>query len=178
MDAEAYDRYIGQWSRMFVAPLLDAAAVGPDDLVLDLATGTGEAAIAAAQGRARGVVGADVAIEAVGIPAGEDHLGPLSACSPGRFEPDSGAAADHNDGLPEEFRLALTAKDGGCGAHDSFDQLSKLLFRELSAGLLRHHVRGVPVGPVLVALPDAFLVLAVGGRRTFERAHQVACGAE
>jgi SAM-dependent methyltransferase len=62
VDAEAYDRYIGRWSRMFVAPLLDAAAVGPDDLVLDVATGTGEAAIAAADRRARGVVGADVAM--------------------------------------------------------------------------------------------------------------------
>src|SRR5579872_2330630 len=36
--------------------------------------------------------------EALGIPASEDHLGPLSARSPGRFEPDSRAAADHNDG--------------------------------------------------------------------------------
>ena len=68
-------------------------------------------------------------LEALGIPAGEDHLGPLSACSPGRFEPDSGAAADHNDGLPEEFRFALDRRDsGGCGAHDSSSQLSQLAF--------------------------------------------------
>jgi len=39
------------------------------------------------------------ALEALGIPAGEDHLCPLSACSPGRFETDSRAAADHNDGF-------------------------------------------------------------------------------
>jgi len=115
---------------------------------------------------------------------------------------------DHNDGLPKEFRLALTGKRVRCGAHDSSEQLSKFTgvvlwvrlsvageagkssgarppptrlhpsFRQLSAGLLGHHVRGVPVGPVLVALPGAFLVLAVGGRGTFECARQVACGAE
>jgi hypothetical protein len=50
--------------------------------------------------------------------------------------------------------------------------------RQLFAGLLRHHVRGVPVAPVRVALPGALLVLAVGGLRTPERARQVACGAE
>src|SRR5271155_1057247 len=50
--------------------------------------------------------------------------------------------------------------------------------RRLFAGLLRHHVRGVPIGPVLVALPGAFLVLAVGGLGTPKRARQVACGAE
>ena len=50
--------------------------------------------------RARG------ALEALGIPAGEDHLCPLSACSPGRFETDSRAAADHNDGLPSDELLA------------------------------------------------------------------------
>ena len=66
------------------------------------------------------------ALEALGIPAGEDHLGPLSACSPRRFEPYAGAAADHNDGLPEEFRFALHWS-GGCGAHDSSDQLSERL---------------------------------------------------
>jgi hypothetical protein len=47
-------------------------------------------------------------LQALGIPADEGYPGPLNACSPGRFEPDSGAAADHNHGLPEEFRLALT----------------------------------------------------------------------
>ena len=73
--------------------------------------------------RARG------ALEALGIPAGEDHLCPLSACSPGRFETDSRAAADHNDGLPEEFELALTGRGGGCCAQGSFDQLSNLTGR-------------------------------------------------
>jgi hypothetical protein len=36
--------------------------------------------------------------------------------------------------------------------------------RKHFAGLLGHHARGVPVGPVRVGLPDALLVLAVGGR--------------
>src|SRR5580658_3293617 len=48
-----------------------------------------------------------------------------------------------------------------------------LSLRQLFAGLLRHHVRGVPLGPVLIALPGALLVLAVGGRRTPERARQI-----
>src|SRR6266540_3471167 len=46
------------------------------------------------------------------------------------------------------------------------------------AGLLAHHVVGVPVGPVRVCRADALLVLAVGGRRAPHRARQVACGAE
>ncbi len=37
--------------------------------------------------------------------------------------------------------------------------------RQLRPGLLRHHVRGVPVGPVLVGVADALLVLAVRDRR-------------
>src|SRR5262249_23448412 len=45
-------------------------------------------------------------LEALGIPAGEDQVGPLSACSPGGFEPDAGAATDHDDGLPQELGFA------------------------------------------------------------------------
>ena len=36
------------------------------------------------------------------------------------------AAADHDDGLPEEFRSVLGGRGGGCGAHDSSDQRSKI----------------------------------------------------
>jgi hypothetical protein len=54
--------------------------------------------------------------------------GALSARSSGRFEPDSGAIADHNDGLPEELRFAQDGRGGGCGAHDSYDQQSKIAF--------------------------------------------------
>ena len=51
------------------------------------------------------------------------------------------------------------------------------LFRELSAGLLRHHVRGIPGGPAVVFArpveqvrpPCALLVLDVGSLRTEER---------
>src|SRR5262249_23641904 len=65
------------------------------------------------------------ALEALGIPAGEDQLGPLSACSSGRFEPNAGAPADHDDGLPEKFRFALDGRGGGCAAHDSSVQQAK-----------------------------------------------------
>jgi len=50
--------------------------------------------------------------------------------------------------------------------------------RQLFAGLLSHHVGGVPVWPVCVALPNALLMLAVSGLRTPKCARQVACGAE
>src|SRR5262245_15554914 len=44
-------------------------------------------------------------LEALGIPGGEDEPGSLSVCSPGRFETDAGATADHDDYLAAEFRL-------------------------------------------------------------------------
>src|SRR5207248_8550129 len=50
--------------------------------------------------------------------------------------------------------------------------------RQLVAGLLRRDVRGVPVRPVLVRLPGALLVLAVGGLRAPKRARQVRSGRE
>jgi hypothetical protein len=45
-------------------------------------------------------------LEAFGVAAGEDDAGALGAGSPGRFQPDARAAADHDDGLSEQFRLA------------------------------------------------------------------------
>ena len=77
-------------------------------------------------GRIRGVEGrgalrvelARGMLEALGIPAGEDQLGPFGACPAGRFEPDAGAAADHDDGLPEEFRFAPDGRGSFCCAHD------------------------------------------------------------
>jgi hypothetical protein len=68
-------------------------------------------------------------LEALGIPASEGYLGPLHACSSRRFKPDAAATADHDNGLPEEFWFALHDRDDGCGAHDSFDQQSKIRFR-------------------------------------------------
>jgi SAM-dependent methyltransferase len=44
VDGEAYGQYIGRWSRLFVPALLAAAEVRGGDRVLDVATGTGEAA--------------------------------------------------------------------------------------------------------------------------------------
>ena len=62
VSADAYDRYIGRWSRLVVPSLLAAAEVGSGDRVLDVATGTGEAAIAAISllGDTGVVVGADI----------------------------------------------------------------------------------------------------------------------
>src|SRR5205814_5700200 len=68
---------------------------------------------------AQGVEFARGALQALRIPAGEDHLGPLAACSSGRLEPNARATADHDYGLPEQFRLALRGRGAGCGAHDS-----------------------------------------------------------
>jgi ubiquinone/menaquinone biosynthesis C-methylase UbiE len=45
VDNSAYDRYVGRWSRLFVPTLLAAAAVAPGCRVLDVSTGTGEAAL-------------------------------------------------------------------------------------------------------------------------------------
>src|SRR3979411_181089 len=46
--------------------------------------------------------------------------------------------------------------------------------RQLHAGLLRHHVGGVPVGPVHVVLSAlTFFVLAVGNRGATHRVRQI-----
>jgi len=62
VDASAYSQYIGRWSRLFVPALLAAAELTERDRVLDVATGTGEAAHLAltAVGPHGLVVGADV----------------------------------------------------------------------------------------------------------------------
>ena len=44
VDTSAYERYVGRWSRLFVPALLAAAEVAPGRRVLDVSTGTGEAA--------------------------------------------------------------------------------------------------------------------------------------
>jgi ubiquinone/menaquinone biosynthesis C-methylase UbiE len=60
-----YEQYIGRWSRLFVPALLAAARVGEANRVLDVATGTGEAAQQALQkvGGAGLVVGVDISPE-------------------------------------------------------------------------------------------------------------------
>src|SRR5215813_727034 len=62
VDASAYDRWTGRWSRLFVPAVLAAAAVEPRYRVLDVSTGTGEAARMALSlvGTEGVVVGADI----------------------------------------------------------------------------------------------------------------------
>jgi ubiquinone/menaquinone biosynthesis C-methylase UbiE len=62
VDLSSYDRYVGRWSRLFVPALLDAAGVAPGSLVLDVSTGTGEAALAALPilGGSGRVIGVDI----------------------------------------------------------------------------------------------------------------------
>jgi len=64
IDRSAYDRYVGDWSRLFVPTVLAAAEVTTADRILDVATGPGEAAALALSqvGPAGLVVGADIAL--------------------------------------------------------------------------------------------------------------------
>jgi SAM-dependent methyltransferase len=62
VDTSAYDRWVGRWSRLFVPTVLAGAEVKPRCRVLDVCTGTGEAAamtfpIVGASGL---VIGADI----------------------------------------------------------------------------------------------------------------------
>lgn len=65
VNALAYDRWVGRWSRLFVPSLLAAAGVSPGCTVLDVSTGTGEAALMTLPivGSSGLVVGADIAPE-------------------------------------------------------------------------------------------------------------------
>lgn len=45
VDTPAYDHYVGRWSRLFVPTVLAAAEACPGSRVLDVSTGTGEAAL-------------------------------------------------------------------------------------------------------------------------------------
>jgi len=63
VDASAYEAFTGRWSRLFVPFVLDAADVQPGDQVLDVSTGTGEAAVAIMPviGAAGRLIGVDIA---------------------------------------------------------------------------------------------------------------------
>ena len=65
VDHSAYDRYLGRWSRLFMPAVCAAAEVAASHRILDVATGTGEAArIALSQLGPSGVVlGADISTE-------------------------------------------------------------------------------------------------------------------
>ncbi len=67
VNASAYDRWVGRWSRLFVPSLLTAARVSLGSMVLDVSTGTGEAASMALPivGSSGLVIGADIAPEMV-----------------------------------------------------------------------------------------------------------------
>jgi hypothetical protein len=45
VDSTAYNQSTGQWSRLFVPAVVDAGGVDQGCRVLDVATGTGEAAL-------------------------------------------------------------------------------------------------------------------------------------
>ena len=62
VDASAYERFTGRWSRLFLPSVLAAAEVAPGYRVLDVATGTGEAALMALSivGASGFVIGADI----------------------------------------------------------------------------------------------------------------------
>ena len=63
-NVSAYYRWTGRWSRLFVPGVISAAEVAPGHRVLDVSTGTGEAALMAlpAVGASGVVIGADIAL--------------------------------------------------------------------------------------------------------------------
>lgn len=65
VDVSAYDRFTGRWSRLFIPDVIAAAEIDPGCNVLDICTGTGEAAIAALPviGPSGMLVGADISPE-------------------------------------------------------------------------------------------------------------------
>ncbi len=84
VDAAAYDGYVGRWSRLFVPALLAAADVSRGDRVLDLATGSGEAALLALPAvQASGcVIGADISpamLDAARLRLGSRSFLPVAA---------------------------------------------------------------------------------------------------
>jgi SAM-dependent methyltransferase len=64
VDRSAYDRYVGDWSRLFVPTVLAAAEVTAANRILDVATGPGEAAALALTqvGPSGLVVGVDISL--------------------------------------------------------------------------------------------------------------------
>src|ERR1700755_3180473 len=62
-NVSAYYRWIGRWSRLLVPAVVSAAEIAPGYRILDVSTGTGEAALMAlpAVGGSGVVIGADIA---------------------------------------------------------------------------------------------------------------------
>ena len=67
VDASAYESFVGRWSRLFLPSVLAAAGIQSASNVLDISTGTGEAALAALPviGPSGTLVGADISPEMV-----------------------------------------------------------------------------------------------------------------
>jgi SAM-dependent methyltransferase len=84
VDTSAYDRWVGRWSRLFVPAVLPAAEVVPGCRVLDVSTGTGEAALTALQivGASGLVIGVDISpamLEAARDRLDEPSFWPIAA---------------------------------------------------------------------------------------------------
>ena len=84
IDTSAYGRYIGRWSRLFVPALLAAAEVAKEFRVLDVATGLGEAALAATSvvKPAGLVIGVDISLamaKAARLRLGDESFWPVVA---------------------------------------------------------------------------------------------------
>jgi hypothetical protein len=60
-------------------------------------------------------------LEPVGIAAGKDDIGTLSPGTSSCLEPDACTAADHDDGLPDQFRFALGGNRSSRAGHVSSD---------------------------------------------------------
>src|SRR5215469_10689149 len=88
------------------------------------------------------------ALQALGVPGGEDDVGSLGARPSRCFEPDACASSDDDDRLPEEFRFALGARSQGCVVHGSSDWKSRVF--------------GLNVSPIALSLTpckSAFTIL-------------------
>jgi SAM-dependent methyltransferase len=155
--AAAYDRLLGRWSRLFVPALLDGAAVGPGDRVLDVATGTGEAGVqAAARVAPRGrVIGVDISLPMLAAARARDGRlavavmdGAMLGCRPGAFDavlcqlglmffPDLAGALG-------ELRHVL--RPGGRLAAGVWSTAERVPLIGLLAGALVHHLPGERAG--------------------------------
>jgi ubiquinone/menaquinone biosynthesis C-methylase UbiE len=137
VDSLAYERWTGRWSRMFVPMAIAAAQVAPGDRILDVSTGTGEAALAAIK-----------AVGASGLVIGVDISSAMLICARERLTDPSfwPVAADGQ---------ALPFKDA------SFDavvcQLGLQFFPDPARGLaeFRRVLRpGASVGVCVISTPD------------------------
>jgi len=107
VDTSAYDRYVGRWSRLFVPTVLAAAEVAPRCRVLDVSTGTGEAALMMLPivGTSGVVIGADISLamlQGTRQRLNESSFWPVAACRRSLAAP-----------KPDPLRLLLDLRDAG-----------------------------------------------------------------